>query len=192
MTGRGGYGAAGAGLNRGWAGGAGWNRAAFDARRRSFHDWYVSIYPSWTGYGYPFLFDDGFYDWRDFDDSGDSGYGPGYAYEDPNGVPPAYSPAYPGDGAPYPEEDFGQPQEPPLSAQAALPTPEPGEPLTLIFKDGRAPVKVQNYMMTATVLTDLDAQHYQRFPLDEIDLAATQQANSATGVEFEVPGVARE
>jgi hypothetical protein len=62
------------------------------------------------------------------------------------------------------------------------------QPLTVIFKTGRAPVKMQNYMMTAKVLTDLDSQHYEQIPLDQIDFAATQRVNGSTGVGFQIPG----
>ena len=47
-------------------------------------------------------------------------------------------------------------------------------------------------MMTAKVLTDLDSQHYEQIPLDQIDLAATQRVNSAVGVEFQIPSVSRD
>ncbi len=61
----------------------------------------------------------------------------------------------------------------------------------MIFKNGRVPVKMQNYMMTATVLTDLDSQHYEQIPLDQIDVTATQRVNSADGVGFQIPGGSR-
>ncbi len=53
-------------------------------------------------------------------------------------------------------------------------------------------MKVQNYLMTAKVLTDLDSQHYEQIPLDQIDLAATLRFNSAAGVDFQVPGASRD
>ena len=62
----------------------------------------------------------------------------------------------------------------------------------MIFKSGRAPIEVQNYLMTAKVLTDLDSQHYEQIPLDQIDLAATQRINTAAGVDFQVPGASRD
>jgi hypothetical protein len=157
-------------------------RAASDARRRSFHDWYVSTYPAWPGYawfgyGNPYWLDSGFYDWGDSDSSAND-----------EGAAAAYSPLYPDDGFPYPDEGNG---EQPAAAAPAEPN-APEQALTVIFKSGEAAVKVENYMMTATVLTDLDPQHYRQIPLDEIDLAATQRANSAAGVDFQVPGAARE
>jgi hypothetical protein len=61
----------------------------------------------------------------------------------------------------------------------------------VIFKSGRAPIEVENYLMTAKVLTDLDSEHYEQIPLDQIDLAATRRFNSFAGVEFQVPAASR-
>lgn len=57
---------------------------------------------------------------------------------------------------------------------------------TLIFKDGRPPEQIHNYIMTAGTLTVLDA-HYQQIPLTQVDLAATQAVNRAAGVNFTPP-----
>jgi hypothetical protein len=158
----------------------GGDRDRFDARRRQFRNWYVNAYPLWLGYGYPYDLDPGFFDWGDTDASGSD---QGEAY-DQGGPPPPYPAA-------YPDEDYGAPSE--QSAPAApITASAPEQGLTVIFKDGRAPVKVQNYMMTASVLTDLDPQHYEKIPLDRVDVDATQRVNSAAGVEFQIPGAARD
>lgn len=180
----------------GSAGGArsgdrGRDRDRFGERRREFDDWRANLYPLWLGYGYPYTIDPGFFDWGNTDDSAYGNSGDNSQYD--QSPPP---PSYPG---PYTDEDdraAGREQY--TAAGSAFPSapappaPATGQSLTLIFKDGRAPVKVENYMMTATVLTDLDSQHYERIPLDQIDLAATQQANRAAGVEFQVPGTSRD
>lgn len=169
------------------------DRDRFEARRRSFATWYANLYPGWTGY--PLLLDPGFFDWGDSDlssnDQGDAAnYGPA-PYADYGESAPAR----------MPQEAF-QAEVPPAStaydqraaaAQPAVPsTLASGEPLTVMFKDGRAPVQMQNYLVTAKVLTDLDARRYQQIPLDEIDVAATQRANSAAGVAFAVPGASHD
>jgi len=41
-------------------------------------------------------------------------------------------------------------------------------------------------MLTSTTLTVLDGR-YQQIPVDRIDIAATQAANRADGVNFAVP-----
>ena len=168
------------------------NSDLFAARRRSFHNWYVYNYPTWPGYGYPYLVDPGFYDWDDSDDSALDNSG--YLQSDAASYYPAPYPDY------GPDYGYGAPGEiPRASAQgqqraaAGLTAPSaPEQPLTVIFKSGRAPVKIQNYMMTARVLTDLDSQHYEQIPLDQIDLAATQRINSAAGMEFQIPGALRD
>jgi hypothetical protein len=153
------------------------NRDLFAARRRSFKNWYVYNYPTWLGYGYPYVIDPGFNDWSD-----------------------SYNSAYDqSDAAPYylaPDSDYGygppdeNPQEGFREQNPSAPVPE--QPLTVIFNSSRAPVIMQNYMMSATVLTDLDSQHYEQIPIDQIDVAATKRVNSATGVGFEIPDASRD
>jgi hypothetical protein len=164
------------------------DRYRFDARRRQFQNWYVSTYPNWLGY--PYLIDPGFYDWGDSDDSADDtnqpgSYGPdSYLSDqapdnymsDQNGLSPPYL-------GPYPNSGYAAPAAPAGAEEPAV----SGLPLTVIFKSGRAPIKVRNYLMTAKVLTDLDSAHYEQIPLDQIDLAATQNFNKVAGVDFQVP-----
>lgn len=166
------------------------DRDRFAARRRSFANWYANLYP---GYAFNLLLDPGFYDWDQTDnfasDQGDAAYAPAPYTDYGSGAPGA-----------VPEEG-PQGEIPPASMQgvqraAAESVASPAllsvQPLTVVFKDGRAPVQMQNYMMTATVLTDLDARHYAQIPVDQIDVAATRQANSAAGVGFAVPGASRD
>lgn len=141
------------------------------------------------------MIDPGFYDWGDTNDygsdqgSGTSEYAPYADYDMPyqEGPQEPYSPPQP-----YP---YAQ-QPAPSGARPAFGAPDipagSEEPLTLIFKDGRAPQKVRNYMMNSQALTDFDPQHFERIPLDEIDIAATVETNRARGVDFEVPQAERE
>lgn len=180
--------------NRGWDRGANSNRDLYAARRRSFHNWYIYSYPTWPAYGYPYLIDPGFYDWSDSDNSA-----PDNSTYTPSGATPDYPAPYPDYGYGAPGEAPYPPEAPPASAQyqpRAFAEPAassaPQQALRVIFKSGRAPVKMQNYMMTAKVLTDLDSQHYEQIPIDQIDVLSTQWANSAVGVRFEIPGVSRD
>lgn len=169
------------------------DRDRFNRHRHEFNNnWYNYGNPYWLGYGYPYVIDPGFYDWGNNDSadaaqpSADNQVGPYEAY-DQGGVAPSYPPSNPDEGLrpPY--------QRPAASAPVSAPAPpQEQQPLTVIFKDGRSPVKVRNYMMTAKVLTDLDPQHYEQIPLEQIDVAATQQANSAAGVKFQIPDAARD
>jgi hypothetical protein len=164
-----------------------------DRRRNGwFGGAYGNGYPGWAGYPYPFVIDPGFYDWSD---SEDGGYDQGVAATD--SAPYTQDP-YADSGAGYPAPmPYLAPA--PYPAAPMAPSPQgayPGpaavtaateEPLTLIFKDGRAPEKMQNYIMNAKALTDMDPQHYERIPLDQIDVAATAEFNRTRGVDFEVP-----
>jgi hypothetical protein len=191
----------GAGSSRNWnrEGNREGDRDRFEARRRSFEDWYVSTYPTWPGYGYPYVIDPGFYDWGDSDSSAPDNS----AYDQSGAAPYSQAPyADYGYGAPGETAQEGFQGEMPLaSAQgqqlAATGTTAPSasvaeQPLTVIFKSGRAPVKIQNYIVTARVLTDLDPRQYEQIPIDQIDVAATQRVNSAAGVGFEIPGASRD
>ena len=153
--------------------------------------------PGWIGYPYypyPYVIDPGFYDWSD---SSDSAYDQGYAPPDYGEAPPDDGYAAPGGeeappypnyaAAPYAPQDSSPAQNAPRPAYAAPSAAESAEPLTVIFKDGRKSQQIRNYMLTATVLTDLDRQHYQQIPLDQIDVAATEQANRVHGIDFHVP-----
>jgi len=138
------------------------------------------------------LIDSGFYDWGDSDSAADDGSGavPDYLSQNPDS---GYGAA---DGAPqngYPEEMppwNAQVQRPAAAVDSASLAPE--QALTVIFKSGRAPVKMQNYMMTAKVIFDLDNQHYEQIPIDEIDISATQLINGAAGVGFQIPSASRD
>jgi hypothetical protein len=176
----------GAGLSRGR------DRDRFDARRRQFQNWYVSTYPNWPGYPYlidPNFYNLGLYDWGDSDNSAPGSYEsdssqPGSYEPDQNGSAPPYLP-------PYPDQGYYPPNQQTTAAAPAAPSAST-QPLTVIFKSGRAPIEVQNYLMTAKVLIDLDSEHYEQIPLDQIDLAATQNFNRAAGVDFQIPAAPRD
>lgn len=153
----------------------------------------------------------------DWDDSGDSSDNSGQAgdygnapapyqnYGEPDYGQPGYGEPGPGYGEapqgyaapqPYPQaapEQY-QPQwapgsspRRPYTGDSAAPVSQ--ETIMLIFKDGRSPEKIHNYMLTASTLTVLDGQ-YQQIPLDQIDVAATQDANRDAAVRFQVPHAA--
>ena len=197
-----------AGLSRGRDRDQDRDRDRFDARRRQFQGWYVTTYPTWPGY--PYLFDPNFYnlglyDWGDSDNSA-----PG-SYESDSSQPGSYEPgsyepgSYEPDQAPgsyeprsYESDQNGPaPLYPPYPNQGyaapAVPAPAvPAQLLTVIFKSGRAPIEVRNYLMTAKGLTDLDSEHFEQIPLDQIDLAATRRFTTFAGVDFQVPAASRD
>jgi hypothetical protein len=66
----------------------------------------------------------------------------------------------------------------PVSAQPAT---------TLIFKDGRQPMQVHNYALTANTLYALDGDTRQEIPLSLLNVQGTIEANRAAGVDFALP-----
>ena len=166
----------------------GWNRGRDHDRRHRPWVAYDYGYPGWLGYPYPYVIDPGFYNWGDSGDSNEaqgsapSNYGDAPPYADYGAAPDA-----PRESLQAPPAEARQPYAGSISSM-----PEVQQPLTLIFKNGRAPEMIQNYMMSSRTLTDLDRQHYEQIPLDQIDVAATEQANHMRGVDFQIPSTSRE
>ena len=121
--------------------------------------------------GYPYLLD--YPDDGDYDDSSASqGYlSQGYASESQPEPPPL--PAWPSSNPPQPTA-----------------VSESGEPVTIVFNDGRLAEQIHNYLLTPTTLYILD-QHRQEIPIDSLDLAATEKVNRDAGVDFSLPGPSR-
>ena len=65
----------------------------------------------------------------------------------------------------------------------------PGSATTviLIYKDGRPPEQIQNYLATRSTLTILDGGRRREVPLSDLNLPATISANRQTGVDFQLP-----
>ena len=152
-------------------------RDGHDGRqRRSYDRFYpvgVPYAAGWIGPGYLDSFDSGVED-----DLGAAGPPPGY-YAD------AQSPLLP----PPVQQDEAEPAPVYRSAYVRPrrePDPVPDTAVTLIFKDGRPPEQIHNYMLTRTTLYVQD-QHSRRIPIDQIDLAATSKANLDAGVDFRLP-----
>ncbi|MFC5861428.1 hypothetical protein ACFPT7_03925 [Acidicapsa dinghuensis] len=143
-------------------------------RRSPYVNTAWNIWPGWTVpyyIGYP---DDYGYD---YEDNGD----------DPtNQAQPYQEDAY--NEAPYAEEPEPWPAYPPtqpVSSQTSAP-PAQQETVTLIFKDGRQPEQIRNYMITGSTLYVLD-QKRQEIPIKDLDLTATVTTNRGAGVDFQLP-----
>jgi hypothetical protein len=177
---------------------------------------YPYVYSSYV-YGYlpPDLLDDSF-DNGDLSQQAqpepqpDLGYSqqpaqPEYGYPQPAPQPeygnpypqsmPSY-PAYP-EPQPAPESAYAYPEAPPAYPPRA-PQPTPAAPqmhyvpgsadtVTLIFKDGRPPEQIKNYLATKKTLTIIDGNRHREIPIADLDVAATIQANRETGVGFQLP-----
>ena len=127
----------------------------------------------------------------------------GYAYPQPMPAYPAY-PAYPESAPqPAPEGAYAYPAPPvppgyqPYPPQQ-IPQPAPAAPqmqyvpgsastVILIYKDGRPPEQIQNYLATRSTLTILDGGRRREIPLSELNIPATMSANHQTGVDFQLP-----
>jgi hypothetical protein len=65
------------------------------------------------------------------------------------------------------------------------PVPASEEAVTLIFKDGRPPEQIHNYLLTRSTLYVGDP--HRAIPTDQLDLDATAKVNQAAGVDFQLP-----
>lgn len=153
-------------------------------------------------YAYPYVVDPGFYDWgaTDYSENQQAPYADASPDQNPgyeNGPEQPPYPAYPYDPNQQQPQGVQPPPSPSVapqrqeyhfaSASSAASAPISSKPLTVVFKGNRAPEKMQNYMVTATTLTDLDSENFEKIPLAEIDVAATQQANRRSGIDFQIP-----
>lgn len=140
-------------------------------------------FPSGISYvPYPYL-DSLFYE--DMDDSG---------YNEASPMPyaaPAPDPFY---GYTQPQEEPYEPQPRPAAdfirptaRHTARPEPEPAIATTLIFKDGRPPEKIDNYIATRSTVTVIDGPRHHDIPVADLDLPATIKANSDAGAGFQLP-----
>jgi hypothetical protein len=118
-----------------------------------------------------------------------SGPQPQYGYAYPQ---PPY-PGYP-QPQPAPESAYVYPGVPPgYAPQPAPAAPQmqyvPGSAATviLIYKDGRPPEQIQNYLATRSTLTVLDGGRRREIPLSDLNIPATVSANRQTGVDFQLP-----
>ena len=75
-------------------------------------------------------------------------------------------------------------------ASPGTPAPEGEEPVTIVFKDGRQPEQIHNYILTRSTLFVGDKQR-REIPTEQLDLAATAKANQDAGIDFRLPGTPR-
>jgi hypothetical protein len=179
------------GLQRGSGGYAGANGAARAPYRRNYEHRrpYVSPYGSTVFYGVsgygvpgPYVLDypDG-YDYEAVGTPLDNGY------QAPDMLPPY--PEQPGGAAGvYPPAAGVYPQAAGNSQMSSGLTNEDG--VTLVFKDGRAPVQIHDYVLTRNVVYVWD-RHQRVIPIDQIDMVATAKANQEAGIDFELPETQR-
>jgi hypothetical protein len=63
---------------------------------------------------------------------------------------------------------------------------EPAAVAILVFRDGRK-ISVPNYVITGQTIWILNDRTAHKIPMADLDIAATQRANEANGVDFRLP-----
>jgi hypothetical protein len=135
-----------------------------------------------AGYGVPWI-GPGYMDYADSDDGQSADQGPvaqnGYG---DNGDP---------DQSPYPQPALPLAPYPPQPAEAHSNGSQPSQAaVTLIYKDGRPPEQIHNYILTGTTLY-VGNRWPAEIPVDELDLAETVKVNRDAGVDFQMPAGTR-
>jgi len=107
-----------------------------------------------------------------------------------NSVPEGYDdqPDQPDDQEPPPWP--GTPYAAPPVQSSPAPTSDSEDAVTIIFKDGRPPEQIRNYILTRDTLYVGDRYHRQ-IPVDQLDLPATVQVNRDLGADFHLPSASR-
>ena len=156
-------------------------------------------YPALVGPGfwpYDLSFYGGYDPW--YGDDGYGSYGSYSGFQDPPYNDPVYNNLSNDGLAPTASAYYNQsaPAAPPPAAEPA-PAPAPGpemqyvpgsaDTVTLIFRDGRPPEEIHNFIATRSTLTVLDGRRRRDIPIADLDLAATLKANRETGVDFQLP-----
>ena len=83
-----------------------------------------------------------------------------------------------------------QPQEEPTDKTKAPAGLDDSSSRILVFRDGRQ-LLVENYAVSGNTIWVLDDTRPRKFPLSDIDIAATQKANADNGDEFHLPAGAQ-
>lgn len=114
---------------------------------------------------------------------------PDYGYPQPMPANPGYPPPAPDGAYAYPAPPPGYevyPQPAPVAPQMQY-VPSSATTVILIYKDGRPPEQIQNYLATRSTLTILDGGRRREVPLSDLNIPATISANRQTGVDFQLP-----
>jgi len=144
-------------------------------RRFAAYPYYASPYYSW--YGGPF------WDWQSSSyDSRDSDYQQ-YAYQTSAEINRLADEVQ----QLREERDYAPVPQPPLAPQpTAQSAVQPDLPVVVVFLDKHIQ-EVKNYAVANEMLVVLDGNRRTKFPLADIDLAATMKLNDERGVNFDIP-----
>ena len=116
--------------------------------------------------------------------------GPDYlAYPNPTAYDDSVAPPNYGAAPDYDEQPAEETQATARISERSSPATamlESEDAVTLIFKDGRPPEQIHNYILTRTTLSVWDHRH-RDIPVDQLDLTATEKVNHDAGVDFQLP-----
>jgi hypothetical protein len=119
-------------------------------------------------------------------------YAQGGPYDE--GYPPPRAPYAPQGYPPPPQNgDPSRGQSAAAQSSAAQSSAEQSDGLdhpevTLVFNDGRQPMKVHSYVLTGSSVFVAENGHQRVIPVADLDLPATIAQNRDAGVDFELPG----
>jgi len=157
---------------------------------------YVSVYAPGYAYGPGWIAPNylGYSDDTGSDDSSSPDSAAPDSLAPPNTAPDANmvqdgSDQQPPDDQALPPWPYGGAAQPSPAQQFTAPASAAEEAVTVVFKDGRPPQQIRNYILTRDTLYLND--HHPDIPVDQIDLAATVKVNREAGVDFHLPGDSR-
>ncbi len=78
--------------------------------------------------------------------------------------------------------------QPPADQHSSLSAKQPAVATVFVFHDGRR-ISATNYAVAGQTLWIFGESVARKFPLSEVDVQATEQTNSANGIEVRLPGV---
>ena len=148
---------------------------------RTFYPGFNRVVP--YSYAIPYAYGPGYYDPGFYGDGGSGYAAPAQSYS------PDYS-GYGGGGySPAPVQQSVVPEnESYRQAYRGMQQPPVAndDPVTLIYKDGRPPEQIRNYILSRTTLFVPDERH-REIAVADLDLDATVKVNRAAGVDFQLP-----
>jgi hypothetical protein len=158
-----------------------YGRTGSDHHRRPYIPAYRSGYGyGVVGYSIPEWIGPGYLGYGDADEGGDGSAQQTAAGDNGAGADQS------GELGPY-EQAPPLPPYPPQPAETHAAAPQaPQDAVTLIFKDGRPPEQIRNYILTGKTLYVGDRRPSE-IAVGELDLPETVRVNSAAGVDFRLP-----
>jgi hypothetical protein len=113
-----------------------------------------------------------------------------YAPQPPYAEAP-FDEGYPAPPAPYAPQGYPPPPQNSEQNAASVSDGLDHPAVTLVFNDGRQPLKVHSYALTGSTILVTENGHQRVIAVADLDLPATIAQNREAGVDFELPGGSR-